>query len=315
MKLRLFLLILGLSLLAAPAARADVAGLQLNPLKYEDTLTTTTVKTGFIDVANPSDAAVSIATRVQGFRQADLEGRLAFFDDADLSAGIQVSLDRFELGPREALRVMFNVDPTKLPRGGVYAAIFFQTLPPEQSSNHSYVSESAKIGTLLILNNGGPGQHLGEIKNLSLPFWQVGPGLRSGSITYRNTDRSHQAIGFNPVLTARIFPWGHPQNLTTGLVLPGSTRHFALERPGSYAGLIPVTVTDRDSGHSRTVWVLACTGVYRFILPIVLMALLAIVLALRGQKPKLRHLWSQFMKRFRRRPHAKRPMDGLSSKS
>lgn len=267
-------MLLVLSALPSPV-RAEIPGLQVNPLKYEETLTTSSVKLGYIDVANPGDTNISLQSQVQAFRQRGSEGQLEFFDDSEIAAGIKVDLPKFDLGPREAVRVAFSVDPTKLPRGGVYAAIFFRTIPPAQVSNSTYVSESANIGTLLLLQNGPVGAHIGEISKLKLPFLQIGSGL-TGSVTYRNTDRSAAAAGFRPALSARVFPWGQPQGLDSALVLPGSERRFSLNKSGAYLGLVPVTVTDSDSGRHRTVWVLALTGWYQWVLLVLLIGLLPV---------------------------------------
>ena len=277
MRKLLLLAIFGLVCLLPAPAHAEVPGLQINPLKYEDTLETANVKRGYIDVANPGDTTITLQSQVQAFRQQDDEGRLAFFDDPQISDGIKVDLPNFELGPREAVRVAFSVDPVKLPKGGVYAVIFFRTIPPAQSSNASYVAESANIGTLLLLQNGPAGAHVGEISKLTLPFLQLGHGLK-GSVSYRNTDRSQTAAGFSPTLSARVFPWGQSHKVASGLILPGSERRFEFVRTGSYFGLLPVTLTDTDSGQHRTVWVLALTGWYQWILLILIFAFLPIKL-------------------------------------
>jgi len=130
MKKLLASLLLLTALLPAIPAEADVPGLQVNPLQYEDTLTSGSVRLGYIEVSNPSDTTITLESRVQGFRQKDNAGRLSFFDDPQISDGIKVDLAKFDLGSHEAIRVAFSVDPTKLPKGGVYAVIFFRTLPP-----------------------------------------------------------------------------------------------------------------------------------------------------------------------------------------
>ena len=300
----------GLTMLAAiitmvlawpvPAANAE-AGLQLNPLKYEDQLTAGVPRSGFVDVANPSDVTVTIQTSVQGFRQADLAGDLEFFNDPVLSAGITPGLDTFDLGPRESIRVAFTVDPDKLPKGGVYAAIFFRTLPPAAQSDKSFINDSANVGTLLLLQNGNSNAHVGHITSLKTPFWQFGNGL-TGSLTYQNTNRNTDAIAFNPNLSSKVLPWGKATKLTGPYILPSSTRAFGLSRPGSYIGLLPVTVTDTDSGIATTSWVFAITGWY-------IVAVLIIGLWL------LAELVWHVLKRFRRPKNetsAKRSLDGLA---
>ncbi len=284
-------------------AHADVPGLQVAPLQYEDTLKPGHIENGFIDVANPGDAAVNIISEVKGFKQTGANGDLQFFSDPDLAAAIKVSLESFTLGPREAVRVIFSVDPAKLPGGGVYAAVFFRTQPPSQTSTSSYVAESANVGTLLLLNNGASTAHYGQVTALRLPFWQFGGGL-TGSLTYHNTDTTATPLGFRPSLEVRVLPWGKAPKLNTGLVLPKATRVFPVARPGAYFGLLPVFVTDTDTGNTVATWVFACTGLYGFVV-IVLVVLLVLLLAV--------HL-ARHRRRPRRAKPSKKPIDGLSSK-
>jgi hypothetical protein len=268
-----FVLLVAITL-APAAAHAAVPALQVTPLQYSGTLHSGHLSQGFVDVANPTDATADIQTSVKAWRQTGHNGDLQFYDNPDFAAGIKVDLTDFTLGPREAIRVAFTADPSKLPRGGVYAAIFFRTKPPAQSANSSYVVQSANVGTLLILTNGPSANH-GSI-SLKLPFWQFGSGLR-GAIDFTNTDHSQTASAVKPALTSRILPWGHANPSTSGLVLPGYTRHFALTRPGSYLGLLPVTITDPATHAQATSNVLAVTGACRWLVPLLLVIPLAIL--------------------------------------
>jgi hypothetical protein len=294
--------LLGLFMLLPYPALAD-AGLQLNPLKYQDTLVVGHVESGYVDVSNPGDTDVTVVTSVQGFRQADTDGDLEFYDDAALSAAITPGLGQFDLGPRGSIRMTFSVDSARLPRGGVYAALFFRTLPSTPQTNTSYVAESAKIGTLLILQNGPGGARNGLIVQAKLPFWQFGNGLTGGQLQYKNTDTMPGGIAFDPALQTQVLPWGRTTALTGPFIMPGATRQFSFARPGSYLGLLPVTITDTSSGKHVTVWVFACTGNYQLlVIGLVILAFLLLVGRRRG-----------WLKR-RRRPSAQRPLDGLSRK-
>lgn len=256
----------------APAtAEAAVPALQVAPMQYTGTLTPGHVSQGFVDVSNPTDTTVDIQTNVKGFRQTGRSGDLEFYDNPDLAAGIKTGLSGFSLGPREAIRVAFDVDPSKLPRGGIYAAIFFRTQPPAESANSSYVVQSANVGTLLILKNGTSGSNHGAV-SLQLPFWQFGSGLR-GAFDFTNTDRSQTATAVKPAFTAHILPWGRGTAAASGLVLPGYTRHFQFSRPGSYFGVLPVTVSDSVTHAQRTVWVAAATGMYLWLVPLLLVVI------------------------------------------
>lgn len=257
-----------------PAIMADAPALQVAPLQYTGSLQSGHASQGFIDVSNPADTTIQIQSSVKGFRQTGTNGDLQFFDSPELTSAITVDLDTFSLGPREAVRVFFTIDASKLPRGGVYAAIFFRTTVPAQSANTSYVVEQANVGTLLILNNGHPGPGHGEI-NLNLPFWQFGSGLH-GALAFTNADHSPTATAIKPIFATRVLSWGRANSMPGGLVLPGYTRGFELSRPGSYLGPLPVTVADSVTRAHNTAWVFAVTGVYAWLVP--LLALGAIVL-------------------------------------
>jgi hypothetical protein len=248
-------------LVSGGQAQADVPGLQIAPLEYQDTLRPNIVENGYIDVSNPGDSTVDISSDVKGFAQIDSQGSLRFFDDTDLANAITVGLPNFTLGPREAVRVGFSVDPAKLPQGGIYAAIFFRTEPPGQTSSSSYISESANVGTILALTNGNYTRHYGMISKTRVPFWQFGTGI-AGSLDYRNTDRSSHPVGFKPALSAQVLPWDNTPKLTTGLVLPNATRTFAFTRTGAFFGLLPIIIRDSDTHTLSIAWVFACTGWY-----------------------------------------------------
>lgn len=276
-------LLVKLLLIAAPfaflpsLALADIPSLQVAPLSYTGDLKAGAVSSGFVDVANPSDQNVNIAASVQAFKQIDKKGDLAFSDDPTYSTAIKVGLPIFELGPRQAIRVAFTIDPSKLPQGGVYAALFFRTVPAAQNSDSTYVLQSANVGTLLILTNGGAGAHRGQVTGTSVPFWQTGGGL-SGAIDFTNTDSSPNAVAFKPSLATRVTPWGKSTSMTAGLLMPGVTRQFGFSRPGSFFGLLPVTFIDTQSGGHATAWVLAITGVYRIAVPVGLVILVLLTI-------------------------------------
>ncbi len=311
--------VLALGLLLMPGtARAD-AGLQLNPLRYDDVLSTDVVKNGYIDVSNPSDTTITVSAKVRGFKQADLDGNLVFFDDAQLTAGIIPGLTTFNLGPREAIRVVFSVDPKQIPRGGVYAAIFFQTVPAVTTGTTTFINETTNVGTLLMLQNGGSGVKTGQIASFSLPFLQTGAGL-DGQVVYRNTNRNTGGVAFTPTLTSNVLPWGQGATLTGPFIMPSSARQFDFKRPGSYFGLLPVTLHDQQGGAAVTRWVFACTGWYQWLL-LVLVIALVLYLVMRRRPRKawtaliLRRVRQAAAKLLRRRHKTeKRNIDGLSRK-
>lgn len=268
--------LVALSIIGSPTALASTTSLQIAPLQYEAALEGGKVSTGYVDVANPTGTSILIKSSVRGFRQTGIDGQLEFFDDPILTAAIQPGLTEFRLGPREAVRVVFSVDAAKLPKGGIYAAVFFQTAAPQESNSHSYIAEVANVGTLLLLTNGEGSTHQGLVHDLKLKVWQYTPSL-SGTFAFTNTDRTAKPVGFKPQFVAQITPWGKKHTLENGFVLPGSQRQFSFNLNGSYLGPLPVTITDTDTGSHTTSWVLACTGNFRWLMPLILAVVLILI--------------------------------------
>lgn len=255
------IILLGLMLLPAVAS-ADVS-LQVLPLKYEDTIKPNVVSRGYVEVSNPSDTTVTVTAKVRAFRQTGLDGNLQFYDNAQYQQGIIPDLPEFELGAREAIRESFSVDPSRLPKGGIFAVLFFQTKVTPSSSNNSYITESANIGTLLILQNGPATPTIGKLTRINLPIWQLGKGI-SGDAVVTNSDQSNGASAIKSALTTRVLPFGRRSEGTSSLILPGSSRTISISKSGSYFGLLPLSVS-LAGGPSQVKWVIAITGIYRYI--------------------------------------------------
>lgn len=254
------------------ASHVDALGLKVAPLKYEEHMELGSDKSGFVTVSNPNDTTITVSTYVRGFRQIDLDGNLEFYESEHLSEGIKINVDKFDLGPREAARLLFTVESNKLPEGGVYAVLFFETTAQKSSTDTSSIETGSRVGTLLILENGDKGVKQGAIEDLDVGFWQSGSGIE-GAVLYNNTD-AELALGFNPELTGNVL-WGKDRSIDSGLVLPGVTREFPFEFDGNYFGLLPITFADDVGGSEATYWVFAVTGVWQFIVPFAILALLA----------------------------------------
>lgn len=257
------------------AVQAAIPAIQVAPLEYRDTLTGATSKLGFVDVANPTDATVMLHSSVEAFRQINLDGDLQFYHDDAVAAGITVSATDLQLSAREADRIAFTIDPQKLPKGGVYAAIFFATVPDTTAAKGNVIAQSARAGTLLILDNGGAGKKVGDISKLQLPLFQFGNEL-AGTIYYANTGLAPTGIAYNPTLAIRVSWWGHKTYLNGSLVMPGNTRKFAFAKPGSYLGIIPVVLTDSTTGHQTVRFVLAVTGWWRVVFGLLVVGVIVV---------------------------------------
>ncbi len=256
------ILVLATAILLASAgsAAASAPALKVAPLMYRQTIQDNTPKIGYVDVSNPTDGPLTINTQVQAFRQINLSGNLEYYDDPAIAKGIKFGLMQFTLGPREAYRVAFTVDPRELPKGGVYAALFFQTVPPPQNGGVSFIAESAKVGSLLVITNGN-GERSGTITGAPGPF-QFGSGI-TGTLAYRNDGQPPMGVAYNPQLSIKAGPFGEPAEYNGPLIFPGNTRSMDYQRPGDYFGIFPLVVEDRVTGKTSYHWMLVVTGNWR----------------------------------------------------
>lgn len=242
------------------------ASLKVAPLKYDTTLKSGEKKKGFIDVSNPTGQAVVVRTSVEAFRQTDDDGTLQFFDSEQLRAGVKLDLDEFELGPREAVRMYFLLDPTRLPTGDVYGAIFFSTAPAKQTSG---VGQAVKLGTLLSIVNGTPGPRDAEITDMSVSWLQLSDSI-AGSYRIKNTANPSRATGFYPTVQLRASPLGEAKKQTGKLTFAGITRtnEFTLRTPP--IGIYQVSVGYQ--GGVKSAWVVVASPAALIALAVAMLA-------------------------------------------
>lgn len=234
------------------AAPTHASGLKLAPLEYRTTLKSGEKQRGFVDVSNPTKETLRVTVSTQAFRQIDDNGALEFFDDEQISSGILLDLDEFDLGPREAVRMYFVLDSTKLPTGDAYGAIFFTTAPARYRD--SGVGQSLRLGTLLSITNGTPGARSAEVKRLEVPFMQLGDVIR-GSYSIKNTADPDKTTGFYPKVKLSVWPFGKEQQDKGKLVFADRTRQNDFELQAPVFGLYRLTAVYGESEQSAWVFV------------------------------------------------------------
>lgn len=253
--------------------------LRVAPLKYEEQLKLGAEKIGYVDVSNPSGSTITVNTQVQAFRQMNIQGDLEFYDDEQIQKAIEVDVDEFELGPREAARIFFSINSNKLPEGGVYAAVLFsadeERVADSEDIEISAINTTSRVGTLLILENGDNGVRDGDISKLDIPFWQLGTGI-NGAVEF-SAFEGERFLAFEPGLKMSV-PIAGEKDTETGLVFAGNTRRFDVDMPGDYIGIFPVKAIDEVTGSTEHDWVFAVTGIWRIIVPFFLLAITASIL-------------------------------------
>jgi hypothetical protein len=283
-KLALLIGLIGLawSMMETPVY-AD-ASLRVQPLQYQESLQKGERKKGFIDVSNPMSQAVKVKFTVEGFRQIDNTGNLAFYPDEQLRQGIQLDYDAFEIPAKKSLRLYFVVDGTKLPTGDVFAAIFAQTIAEAGSA-----SPSVRIGSLLLLTNQTPSAHEAEVVALTAPLLQLGSTL-NGQVAIKNSAKANTSSGFFPTLTISLWPFGPTTSIKGPLVFAGNTRQVPFSLPSNQLGVYKLSASVGGSRQER--WVVVVTGMWRW----VGMALIGLVLAMLALRLAMRQYRRQLQK-------------------
>jgi hypothetical protein len=277
--LGLMALALGIALLVPAKVSAD--GLHIRPLLFRETLQAGQKKKGYVDVSNPSHVPVTASMTIKSFRQTDSRGSLRFDDNKELAEGIQLDLSEVAFGPREAVRIYFQIDSAKLPPGDVFAAIFAGT--STQSAN---AGPAAQVGTLLILENGQSGPRSAETTGLSAALVIMSNDIK-GTVTVRNTAPGDRATGFFPKLRVSVGPFDPKVIQFEGpLVFAGNSREvpFTL-RANNRLGIYRLTADTNGSVQHR--WVFMVTGFWRVAMPVLLLAIGGLVLARRRRVKRL----------------------------
>lgn len=247
-----------LSLMSAPQTQA--VSLKLQPLTYRESLSSGETKTGFIDVSNPTEETLRLTTTVEGFRQVDDEGQLEFFASEQLEAAITLDSDEFRLEPKQAMRLVFAVDGSKLPEGDVFAALLVATEPDDEGQ----IGQSVRAGTLLFLENGSSGARQAEITSLEVPSI-VTSGQINGRYGVRNTADAETASGFFPEVELQLRPLGSSQTVESTLVFAGNERRNQFSYDSNLVGVYQLSASYGESSQSRWVvlvpmWFLLIVG-------------------------------------------------------
>lgn len=252
---------------AQPASAADT--LQLRPLMYKESLDVGESKRGVVDIANGSDQTAQVVLSVRFFRQTGDDGTLQFYDRPDETDGIVLDVSDIELSPKDAARIGFTVESSKLPQGDVFAAIFATT---KSAGPADSIVPAVQVGTLLIIENGRPGSREAVIAKLDIPFLQIGDQLK-GTVAVANPADANKATGFFPNMKVSMAPWGRSTQFEGPLVYAGRTRAFDFSVPSSQFGIYQVTVGANGADDVRYVFLI--TGIWR---QVVLYALLGLAL-------------------------------------
>jgi hypothetical protein len=263
--------------LGGTSAKAEAA-LQLQPLQYVETLKKDERKQGFVDIYNPQSRTIDVSLQVQGFRQTDTKGNLAFYDDPQLSRGIELSVSSAQIPAHKTLRLVFIADGTKLPTGDVFAAIFAEAKPDGQVG----IGTTVRLGSLLILTNQTPGVRQATVERLDLGWLQIGTGIQ-GATEIKNTAPLGTASGFFPAVTVSVWPSGGSWQLTGPLIQSGNSRTLLINETTNQFGLYRVRVAT-DASY-REQWVVLVTGYWRWLsVAIMLIGGVAVVLLVRWHR-------------------------------
>lgn len=267
--------------------RVSAESVRIAPLQYQTELKKGEKKKGWVDITNPSSEKVGLKLYVNGFRQIDDKGNLAFFESEQIKKGLLLDYDTVTLEPRRTLRLFFIADGTKLPPGDVFGVIFAETIPVSGPG----ASTAIRVGTLVSVVNGTPGPRAAEISQVNIPVFQLGDIFR-GEVAVKNPAPRGNATGFFPQMSVEIAPWGGKSEFKGPLIFASNTRTFSFEKPSNQFGLYTVKITANNA--EKTILVFLMTGWWGVLAPGLLVLGLGIMVL--GMKFRI---WNKLV--FRRR--------------
>lgn len=273
--MRKLLFAAGVALLAVCAVPQDASalGLKIAPLSYEAELQKGETKKGFVDISNPYSTPVQVKLEAQAFRQIDDEGSLEFFASEQITQGVRLDYNTITIGAREAYRVYFLLDGTKLGEGDSFAAIFASTVPKAQAGS----AQSVRVGTILTIQNGTPVEHRADVVGFVAAWLQTGEGLRA-TLNVKNPSDPKEATGFYPTIRMATVPYGG-RDVEGPLIFAGRTRSVEYSQPGNYFGPLWLSASVNESSKGQLI--LAVTGYWRWLAPILAVVFLTIIFILR----------------------------------
>ncbi|MCG8429634.1 MAG: hypothetical protein MJA29_00445 [Candidatus Omnitrophica bacterium] len=151
---------------------AYAATVQINPTKIRLAVSPGAVKSGVIEVKNPSEESLVVKTYVQDFRYTDeRDGTKEFFTPGltptSCAEWISTSLNEFVIPPKGSQSISYTVRVPDDASGGHYAVLFFETLLSEpQMSDSAYLGVVVRIGSLFFIEPEGTIKRQAELGDL-----------------------------------------------------------------------------------------------------------------------------------------------------
>ena len=238
------------------SSEVGASSLRIQPLDYKFALKKNESKKGFVDITNASAGEIDIRFSVQAFKQVDDKGSLKFYDNSEITKGIELDIEETSLRSGETLRLFFVANASTLPAGDVFAAIF----ATESSADSLLDSQVVRVGTLLSIENQRPGSRRAVIEKLDINFFQFGNGI-TGSYRIKNAAEKGENTAFYPESTVKIAPFSMSQKLTSGLVFSGHSRTNQFSVEASRLGFYDISLSYDASSQVKKVFMV--TGYYR----------------------------------------------------
>lgn len=251
------------ALVVADTQASAMPSITMAPLQYQSQLQKNEVKKGFVDIGNPGNETITMQLQVQAFRQTDDNGALEFYAEPSYQQAIKLDLETIEIKPREGMRVYFLIDGTKLPKGDIFAAIMASTVPKATGGS----AQSARVGTLLIINNDGEGARQAEITQFNVPWLQLGSGIEAQLAVKNTVNTKVKNSGFFPEVAVSTQPYG-TKTVQGPLLFAGRTRSISYKQPGDYFG--PIYLKAKVLSSEKGKWIFAITGYWRWVVPLII---------------------------------------------
>lgn len=257
--------------------------IKVTPDRYEEIVKPGTPVMGVIDVFNIGTKPVRLHAELDEIR-ARADGSLEFLGTSEqrrFTSFVTVDTTSFRLAPGEAQRVPFRIDiPRAAWAGGHFGSISFSVEPRTDGAKRAVV-QTARVGTLFILDTGDGPAPKAAIERLRVRGGTL-DGTRTFDATFRNqgtTDAEPLGTAFRPIVRLTIDDMLGIRTATRRVkgntLLPGVTagERFKVDRRfwfGRYSATLQVDPGGDGATRTRTVhfWAFSWSAIILAILAI-----------------------------------------------
>jgi hypothetical protein len=204
-------------------------------------------------------------------------------ENSDAYKWISFAQSKWHAEPGDNVTIPFTVRVgAGVPAGGHYGTIFVETIVTE-AGDQTGIARKKRLGIILYTNVKGETESGGQVKSVSLDFFQPASPMKS-DVSIENTGKT-DFTATSRMVVKDIFGQQKFSTSSENIILPKTTRHIEHSWNNSpWLGIFRVTVTNEVLGKTTTTESLVLVVPRWLLLVIGVLALVGVANALRKKR-------------------------------